>query len=94
MDARAANDRIAEQARRLRFVSRVPMLCECSGGDCREIVMISLRDYEQIRREQGRFLTAPDHEVEGAELENETPDYAIRRLRGVQDGSNGDCRSA
>jgi hypothetical protein len=42
MDARKANDRIAVKAEQLRFVSRVPMLCECSGRQCRTIVMVSL----------------------------------------------------
>ena len=61
MDARQANDRIADKAERMRFVSRVPMLCECSDRDCRTVVMISLEDYHAIRRDRDAFLTAPGH---------------------------------
>jgi hypothetical protein len=62
LDARAANDRIAEKAEQLRFVSRVPMLCECSAPDCRELVMIALDDYRALRRAPGNSLTAPGHD--------------------------------
>ena len=65
MDAREANDRIAEKAEQLRFVSRVPMLCECSAPECRTIVMIALDDYREIRRTNGAVLTAPGHDAEG-----------------------------
>ena len=65
-DARQANDRIAEKAERLRFVSRVPMLCECSDRDCRTVVMVRLEDYHAIRRDRAAFLTAPGHAGEAA----------------------------
>ncbi len=61
MDARAANDRIAEKAEQLRFNSRVPMKCECSAPGCRELVMIALDDYRAIRRAPKHILTAPGH---------------------------------
>jgi hypothetical protein len=66
MDARAANDRIADKAEQLQFVSRVPMLCECSRPACRTTVMISLGDYRQIRKDSDNFLTAPGHHIDGA----------------------------
>ncbi len=94
MDARVGNDRIAEQAERLQFVSRVPMLCECSDPHCRAIVMISLPDYHEIRRDSDSFITAPRHEVRGAELEREGPDYTIRRASRSLDEESGDRRSA
>ena len=93
MDARAANDRIADKAEKLRFVSRVPMLCECSKPACRAIVMISIDAYRQLREMPGCFLTAPGHHIEGAELQQETKSYSILAPRGDR-GSNGDRRSA
>jgi hypothetical protein len=60
VDARRANDRIAEKAERLRFVSRVPMLCECSDPRCRTIVMTGLAEFHAIRRSDGVIL-APGH---------------------------------
>jgi hypothetical protein len=63
-DVRDSNDRIAERAAQLRFVSRVPMLCECSDPGCRTIVLVELDRYQQLR-ERG-YLTAPEHPVEDA----------------------------
>ena len=65
MDARKANDRIALKAEQLRFVSRVPMLCECSTPDCRTIVMLALPDFYEIRLEGGSVIAA-EHDREGA----------------------------
>ncbi len=63
-DVRGSNDRIAERAAQLRFVSRVPMLCECSEPDCQTIVLIDLERYQELR-ERG-YLTAPEHPDEDA----------------------------
>ena len=93
MDARAANDRIADKAEQLRFVSRVPMLCECSTPACRTIVMVSLGEYRQIRENPDSFLTAPGHPIDGATLEKATEDYAIL-LRCRDYESNGDRQFA
>ncbi|HZT86282.1 MAG TPA: hypothetical protein VE984_12835 [Gaiellaceae bacterium] len=92
MEARKANDRIAAKAEQLRFVSRVPMLCECSDPDCRTVVLISLDDYRHVR-EDDSFLTAPGHPAEGAELERRTQDYDVHRVAD-RDESDGDRRSA
>lgn len=64
MDAREANDRIAEKARRLQFLSRVPMVCECSDPDCRTIVMIGLPEYRELRRDPDLILSAPGHDAD------------------------------
>jgi hypothetical protein len=94
MDARTANDRIAANAEQLRFVSRVPMLCECSVGDCRTVVLIGLADYREIRRRGDTLLLAPGHDAPGAELHERTPDYEIRRIGDSRGGADGGRRSA
>jgi hypothetical protein len=91
MDARRANDRIADKAEHLRFVSRVPMLCECSDPGCRAIVMIDLGDYHTIRRSEDGVLTAPGHQVEGTAVETQTSQYEVRRFSRQADG-DGDRR--
>jgi hypothetical protein len=78
LDARKANDRIAEKAERLRFVSRVPMLCECSDVDCRRVVMVRLEDYYAIRCDSDAFVTTPGHSAEESHLESETAGYDVR----------------
>ena len=69
MDARKANDRIAQKAEQLRFVSRVPMLCECAEPSCRAIVMVSLPDYREVRQSDG-VVVAPGHDAEGVDVGN------------------------
>ena len=91
MDARKANHRIAEKAEQLRFVSRVPMLCECSEPACRTVVMIALGDYYAVRQSDDALLTAPGHRAGEAALETRTSDYDVRRLGRTDDG---DRRSA
>ena len=93
MDARKANDRIAQKAEQLRFVSRVPMLCECSTPGCRSIVMVAVGDYYEIRLTEDSFITAPGHEVDEASLESRNRDYDIRRTERSPHG-NGGRRSA
>jgi hypothetical protein len=93
MDARRANDRIAGKAEQLRFVSRIPMLCECTESACRTIVMIGLGEYYAIRRSHDSILTAPGHLVDGATLETRTSQYEVRRI-GRSGESDGDRRSA
>jgi len=94
MEARSANDRIADKAEELRFVSRVPMLCECSAPDCRTIVLLGIDDYREIRRSGDTFFTASGHDADGAALERRTPDYDIRRVSRRHGGADGGRRSA
>jgi hypothetical protein len=57
---RRANDGIAAKAAALRFVSRVPMLCECGDPACRELVLLTLAEYRRAHQEHD-FLTVPGH---------------------------------
>jgi hypothetical protein len=91
MDARTRNDRIARKAEQLRFVSRVPMLCECSASGCRTIVMVSLGDYYEIRLTEDTFITAPGHHAEDAVLQSRTENYEVQRTGRGRD-ENGDSR--
>jgi len=94
MDARKANDRIAQKAEQLRFVSRVPMLCECSTPGCRTIVMVYLGDYYEIRLTEDSFITAPGHIAEDAELESQNLGYEVRRAGRSRHEDDGGRRSA
>ena len=94
MDARKANDRIARKAEQLHFVSRVPMLCECSTPGCHAIVMVSLDDYREIRLTDDSFLTAPGHDAGKAALESEGATYEVHRAERDRDEDDGGRRSA
>jgi hypothetical protein len=94
MDARKANDRIAQKAEQLRFVSRVPMLCECSAPACRAIVMVALSDYYEIRLTEDSFITAPGHAAENAALASRTGEYEVHRAGRRRGEDGGSRRSA
>jgi hypothetical protein len=78
-DVRRGNERIAVRAEQLRFVSRVPMLCECGDPACSQVVLIALDAYQQVRSDRRRYLTAPDHTLEGATLEATTDGYWLQQ---------------
>jgi hypothetical protein len=78
-EVRVGNDRIAERAEQLRFVSRVPMLCECSDPACNQIVLIGLPEYGQLRSDGRNYLTAPGHRLEEATVEAEHDGYWLQR---------------
>lgn len=42
--------------------SEAEFLCECGHEQCREMVRLSVRAYEAIRREQTLFVVFPGHE--------------------------------
>jgi hypothetical protein len=94
MDARKANDRIAAKAEQLRFVSRVPMLCECSAPGCRTVVMVALADYYEIRLTEDSFITAPGHQAGSAALESRTGEYEVHRSGRNRGADGGNRRSA
>jgi hypothetical protein len=77
-EARVANDHIAEVARRLRFVSRVPMHCECSDESCQELFLIPLEHYAGLRARG--YLTAPDHRVDHYRPSTRGPGYWVHTL--------------
>jgi hypothetical protein len=59
---RKANESIAGAARQLVPDDRVPFICECADPDCREIVQLTLAEYEGVRSHPVRFVTASGHE--------------------------------
>jgi hypothetical protein len=65
-DAFDANERLARAAESHRFVSRVPMFCECGDRACQALVLIELERYYEVRRDPRLSLTAPGHRLLGA----------------------------
>lgn len=76
-EVRSSNDHIAERAVRLRFVSRVPMLCECSDAGCRSIILVGLDRYQELRA--SGFFTTPGHTIDDAEPALERDGYWLQR---------------
>lgn len=63
---RSANERIERAALSHHFEAsqRVPFICECADPSCRELVMLSLVDYEAVRAHSNRFFLIAGHEDE------------------------------
>lgn len=61
---RSSNERLRRAAESYRFESRdrVPFVCECADEGCREIVMLSVEEYEHVRSEPTWFLLVAGHE--------------------------------
>jgi hypothetical protein len=62
---RQANERLQEKAAALLgedAPSPVPFLCECPRESCREVVLVTLREYERVRSDPRWTLTVPGHE--------------------------------
>jgi len=59
---RDANERIGEAARTVGREEQVPFICECADPSCRDIVRLTLREYEDVRSSPTRFVVVPEHE--------------------------------
>jgi hypothetical protein len=68
---RTANERLrrAADSHRFREEDRAPFVCECADENCREVVMLSLQDYEHVRAHPTWFLLVAGHEDSDAALE-------------------------
>ena len=64
---REVNERIEEVSNRLAGAGDDDSLlngfvCECSRGDCTELLHVTVGQYEQVRENPRRFLVLPGHE--------------------------------
>ena len=58
---REANEGIGDAATKYDVLEQVPFICECADGDCRQLLVLSIDEYEEIRRSPRHFLHAPGH---------------------------------
>jgi hypothetical protein len=72
---REVNERLEELAESFQAVSETtPFSCECADLGCIQMIDLTLREYEGIRKEPNRFVVLPGHvypEVERVLSENE-----------------------
>ena len=83
---RDANEQIMKRAREYEFSDRVPFLCECGEPTCREILRLTLEQYEEVRRAGTRFLLVPGHEAvvdPSATIVNRTKEYVVIEKAGI-----------
>lgn len=60
---RDANERIERAAVEYEVTGAVPFICECADPECRGVVLLTLREYEEIRASATRFFSLPGHEA-------------------------------
>ena len=87
---RAANQRVAGGAAREGLSTGVPVICECSDPDCAEFLLLTSTEWRQARSDPQRFVTLPEHAVDGATLVFKTNRYWLpqreKAARVVPDG--------
>jgi hypothetical protein len=65
---RDVNDRIEEITQRFELgdaeadAGEAEFLCECGQENCTESVRMSVREYEELRRDETHFVVFPGHE--------------------------------
>jgi hypothetical protein len=60
---RAANEEINEVAEAARVEGPVLFICECADPRCRDVILMNLAEYSEIRRGARLFLNVPGHEA-------------------------------
>jgi hypothetical protein len=60
---RDANEAIAEVAEDGRSDGPVPFICECAEPTCKELVLLTLDEYRQVRSDPRWFVNAVGHDV-------------------------------
>jgi len=67
---REANEHIEGAAQKFGHSGQVPFICECPQPDCREIVPLTLAQYEHVRARPTTFLVVAGHEDVAPEVED------------------------
>ena len=60
---REANERIREFAETSDIETPLPFICECADPECREIVLLTLEQYRELRRDPRHFVNVEGHQV-------------------------------
>jgi hypothetical protein len=68
---RRSNEQLrrAADAHRFGWADHVPFVCECADENCREVVMLTIEEYEHVRAHPTWFLLVAGHEDEDATQE-------------------------
>jgi hypothetical protein len=77
---REANEGIQQAATTYEVLEQIPFICECADENCRELLVLSMDEYEEIRGNPRHFLNAPGHVRAGegaAEVVDDRGRYTI-----------------
>jgi hypothetical protein len=88
---RAANENLKANLVSLQELGSVPFICECSDGDCMEVVDVQLATYEDVRARPNEFLLLAGHETPTDEQVVARDDgyVVVEKRQPVEEGSRG-----
>jgi hypothetical protein len=81
---RDANEEI--EARRTELTStegKTPFFCECDDPACRDVVRLSVDEYESVRANPATFLIARDHDPSNERVVAEHESYVVVQKEGA-----------
>lgn len=58
---REANEGIEKAGTKYEVLDQIPFICECADENCRELLVLSIGEYEEIRQNPRHFLNVPGH---------------------------------
>jgi hypothetical protein len=79
---RDANEQIEAARRRLNVAARTPYFCECDRVECRESVLLTPEEYEDVRSNPATFVIVPGHPHDGATVD-ERDGYTVVEKTGL-----------
>jgi hypothetical protein len=66
---RRANDQLSRRYAELGLeVELLPFICECADGRCTRTVVLSLEEYDDLRREPQRYVIVNGHELDAEDV--------------------------
>ncbi|HEU5245012.1 MAG TPA: hypothetical protein VFU33_11475 [Gaiellaceae bacterium] len=78
---RGANEQIRAAERTLDPpLDRVPYLCECDDGSCRESIRLTAAEYERVRDDGATFAIARGHRSDGDVVEEHEEYLVVRKV--------------
>jgi hypothetical protein len=77
---REANERIESAAEEYEVAGPIPFICECADPKCRDVVLLTMPEYEEIRANPTHFVNLPGHErlaADHVETVRRAPGYLV-----------------
>ena len=75
---RDANEALRAKRDELELVDgATPFFCECENEACRDLVFLSLDEYERVRAKSNRFFIVPGHDVTHSTIAEEHERYVV-----------------
>ena len=65
---REVNERIKDVSEEVQPPAETDFVCECGDAECTQPMPLTLREYEEVRRDATHFAVLPGHVVPGVEV--------------------------